>query len=490
MRWFVSLSGILCVLVGSHIPAAAEKRVALVIGNSSYVHVGRLSNPANDAKLMADTLKSVGFTLVGGTAQLDLDKAGLDRVVQDFGARLQGADVALFFYAGHGVQVRGANYLVPIGANPTKESDVDFQMLDTNLVLRQMEGAGTRLNIVVLDACRNNPFAGRGLRSGASGLATIQAPEGTLISFATQPGSVAKDGEDGNSPYTKALAKTIRRPGLDIFRTFNEVGLEVKRSTGGTQQPWVSSSPIAGSFYFAAAPAGVQTISPAPVVRADPCAAAADHWRSAEAIGTQAAFEDHLARFPTCAFAGLARNRIEALKKVAVVVPPAPSTVSAALEHAAADSLRRAGRPPGMTMVEQFSTWGVYVHAAEGKKKCFTMARPVISVPKRSPGKIHLIITTNPDKKVKEEISVLAGYVFKKSSDAVVEVGTTKVKMYTEGDGAWIQGALEERRLLQAMREGSVVIVKGTSESGTETTDTFSLRGLAQALDRVAGECL
>jgi len=249
-----------CGLIGSVASALAEKRVALVIGNSSYVNIPRLTNPVNDAKLMADTLKSLGFALVGNGPQLDLDELGLRRVVQSFGAQLQGADVGLFYYAGHGVQVKGANYLVPVGANPVKEADVDFQMLDTNLVLRQMESAGTRLNVVILDACRNNPLGGRGLRFAGNGLAQITAPEGTLISFATQPGNTALDGEDGNSPYTKALAQTLRRPGLDIFQTFNEVGLVVKRATKGVQQPWVSSSPIAGSFYFA----GVAATAPAP----------------------------------------------------------------------------------------------------------------------------------------------------------------------------------------------------------------------------------
>jgi TPR repeat protein len=234
--------------------AHAEKRVALVVGNSAYQNVGRLDNPTNDASLMADTLRDLGFTLVGGGAQLDLDKAVLDGAVQNFGQRIQGADVALFYYAGHGVQVRGSNYLVPVNANPTREADVDFQMVDVNLVLNQMQGSGTRLNLVLLDACRNNPFGGRGLRSSEGGLAQMRAPEGTLISYATQPGSVAQDGGDGNSPYTKALATTIRRSGLDIFQTFNEVGLAVKRSTGGSQQPWVSSSPIDGSFYFVSPP--------------------------------------------------------------------------------------------------------------------------------------------------------------------------------------------------------------------------------------------
>jgi len=244
--------------------ALAEKRVALVVGNSAYRHVSQLANPDNDARLIADTLSSLGFTLIGGGVQLDLDKPSFDRVVQRFGERLLGADVGLFYYAGHGVQVEGANYLVPVDANPKRKTDVDFQMLDTRLVLRQMEGAGTRLNVVILDACRNNPFGGRGLRSANGGLAQMQAPEGTLISFATQPGNVAVDGNDGHSPFTRALAATIRRPGLDQFETFNDVGLAVKQATGGTQQPWLSSSPIAGKFYFAGAAASAADASAKP----------------------------------------------------------------------------------------------------------------------------------------------------------------------------------------------------------------------------------
>lgn len=251
--------------------ASAEKRIALVVGNSAYQNITRLDNPRNDSTLMADTLSSLGFTLIGGHAQLDLDKSGLDNAVQNFGRQIQGADVALFYYAGHGVQVTGTNYLVPVSANPTREADVDFQMVDVNLVLRQMQGSGTRLNMVILDACRNNPFGARGLRSSEGGLAQMRAPEGTLISYATQPGSVAQDGSDGHSPYTKALAATIRTAGLDIFQTFNQVGLTVKRETGGAQQPWVSSSPIDGTFYFVAPAAAASSpqaaVAPSPEPR-------------------------------------------------------------------------------------------------------------------------------------------------------------------------------------------------------------------------------
>lgn len=326
-RLLSGASTILFLLAGFASTAFADSRVALVVGNSGYVNVSPLGNPANDARLMADTLHALGFTLVGGGAQIDLDKAGLDRMVRAFGSQLQGADVGLFYYAGHGVQVRGANYLVPIDANPTREADVDFQMLDANLVLRQMEGAGTRLNLVVLDACRNNPFGGRGLRATSTGLAQMQAPEGTLISFATQPGNVALDGEGGNSPYTRALAQTIQRPGLGIFDAFNEVGLAVKRATGGSQQPWVSSSPIAGTFHFSdlqnkddakpAAPAG------------DPAAQA---WAATKDTTSIAVLEEFIRQFASTPYASMARARLEELKGAQQAL--APTTAARPLQPA------------------------------------------------------------------------------------------------------------------------------------------------------------
>lgn len=230
---------------------AAARRVALVVGNAAYNHVEKLANPGNDAQLIADTLRGLGFSLIGGGVQQNLDKPHFDRMIRTFGQQIQGADVALFYYAGHGMQVEGTNWLLPVDANPTQARDVDFQLVDASLVLKQMDGAGTRLNIVLLDACRNNPFSVLGTRSIAGGLAQMRAPEGTLISFATQPGNVAADGSGANGPYATALATAMRQPGLDIFRLFNQVGLTVKRETRNAQLPWVSSSPIDGEFSFA-----------------------------------------------------------------------------------------------------------------------------------------------------------------------------------------------------------------------------------------------
>ena len=261
----ISLSTQIMLIVATFLflssPTFAENRIALVVGNSNYQNIARLNNPSSDARLMADTLRALGFAIVGDGAQIDLDKAAFDNAVRTFGRQLQGADVGLFYYAGHGLQVRGANYLVPVNANPVREADLDYELEDVGLVLRQMEGSGTRLNMVFLDACRNNPFGGRGLRALETGLAQMRAPEGTLISFATQPGSVAQDGSDGHSPFTRALARTIRKPGLGIFDALNEVGLAVKDKTGGAQQPWFSTSPIKGAFYFAS-PTGVSAPRP------------------------------------------------------------------------------------------------------------------------------------------------------------------------------------------------------------------------------------
>lgn len=248
---------LLCIGTAAH----AEKRVALVIGNSAYRVATPLNNPANDATLIASTLQSVGFVVVGGAAQLDLDNTGFDAALQSFKQALVGADVALFYYAGHGVETHGLNYLVPVDANPTEAADIFIQMTGLAGILETMEKSGAGVNILLLDACRDNPFHDRSARTIKAGLAQMQAPAGTLISFATQPHGVSLDGDDGHSPYTLALAQTMREPGFGLFKTFNEVGLAVEKATGGHQLPWVSSSPIASHFYFSARPAVVTPVS-------------------------------------------------------------------------------------------------------------------------------------------------------------------------------------------------------------------------------------
>jgi hypothetical protein len=230
--------------------AQAEKRVALVVGNGSYRFMAGLHNPANDARLMAQALRESGFALIDGGPQIDLDRPGMVRALRNFGRELGGDAVGLFYYSGHGIQVRDVNYLVPVDADPQRETDADLDLIDVRLVLRQMEEARNWLNMLILDACRNNPLAGRGLRSAGTGLARMEAPAGTLIHFATAPGKLAADGTGANSPYTAALVETMRQPGLGVLDMFNQVGLKVMASTAGAQEPWLASSPFRGQFYF------------------------------------------------------------------------------------------------------------------------------------------------------------------------------------------------------------------------------------------------
>ena len=258
----------LLILTAPMSAAFAERRVALIIGNSRYTTISPLTNPEHDAQLMAETLQSLQFTLLGGKAQLNLTKTAFERTVQEFGRALQDAEVALFYYAGHGLEVRGTNFLVPIEANLTNEADVDFALINTTHILRQMEGPRTRLKLLLLDACRNNPFAGRGWRALATGLAPMDAPAGTLISYATKPGAVAHDGTDGHSPYTRALAAMLRTPGLDVFNVFNKTAVAVKQSTQGAQEPWQTFSPLEGPpFYFSDAPPEL-ALTPTPTILA------------------------------------------------------------------------------------------------------------------------------------------------------------------------------------------------------------------------------
>ncbi|MBV8356522.1 MAG: caspase family protein [Deltaproteobacteria bacterium] len=342
-----------------------QRRVALVIGNSKYRNVTPLVNPSHDSHLVAKTLRSLGFTLIGGREQNDLDKSGFDRAIENFGDQIRGADVALFYYAGHGVQVRGSNYLVPIDANPTRESDVDFQFVDSETVVHQMEDAKAQLNLIILDACRNNPFGGRGLRAVAAGLAEMRAPDGTLISYATQPGSVASDGDKGDSPFTLALVHEIQQPGDDIFRVFNQIGLVVERESGGAQQPWVAASPIKGDFYFAgAAPSVPNTASTVP----DPDVV---FWQSIESSHDAADYQAYLKEFPDGRFAPLAHSRIAKYQHVTSPTDNSsttlamPSTPNASVGQQVAQHALRVTPTSERTPSEQSTPTAIEQYAAE-----------------------------------------------------------------------------------------------------------------------------
>ncbi|GAB4417310.1 MAG: hypothetical protein OHK0039_27500 [Bacteroidia bacterium] len=228
-------------------PQVTERRLALIVGNSNYQFGGSLRNPTNDARDFAATLQQMGFTVM---RYENLDQAGLKRAIDEFGARLKGHDVGLFFYAGHGVQVQGSNYLVPINAQLQNENDVEYDCVQADRVLAKMEAAGCSTNIVILDACRDNPFERSWSRSTqGQGLAFMNAPSGSIIAYATSPGNTASDGSGTNGLYTSALLQHIRTPGITIEDLFKRVRVSVMNQSGGRQTPWESTS-LRGNFYF------------------------------------------------------------------------------------------------------------------------------------------------------------------------------------------------------------------------------------------------
>jgi len=300
-------------------PALAETRVALVIGNGAYVHAPNLPNPAHDAQDVVAALKRSHFEVISGS---DVNEADMQDLAIRFSRAARTADVALFYYSGHAMQFNGVNYLMPVDAELKDEADLKrFTRVDD--VLNDLQQA-KNLRILVLDSCRDNPLAESLKRSigqsrGATirqGLIKMEAPLGTIISFSTQAGQTANDGDGRNSPYTASFLKRIEEP-KEIGEIFREVSTDVYETSGKQQLPELSLS-IVGNFYLNGNVS--VTVTPSQPA-ADPCASAETHWKAAVSVGTVAAYEDHLARFPGCAFSDLAKAKIEELKKTAALAP-------------------------------------------------------------------------------------------------------------------------------------------------------------------------
>jgi uncharacterized caspase-like protein len=292
--------------------ALAEKRVALIIGNSAYQYAPRLANPQNDAMDMAAALKKLGFQVLDG---FDLDKPAFDRKVRDFAMALQGAHVGVFFFAGHGLQVSGHNYLVPTDAQLSTVSGLDFEMVRLDLVHRTMEREA-QTNILFLDACRDNPLArnlarAMGTRSTeiGRGLAAVESGVGTLISFSTQPGNVALDGAGRNSPFAGSLVKHVSFSSDDLSAILIAVRNDVMEETQRKQVPWEHSA-LTGRFYFGG-PAQAATAPSAQLLSSE----AAEAWGVADRTNSIAAFEAFIRRFSDTYYGDLAKVRLAELKQ-------------------------------------------------------------------------------------------------------------------------------------------------------------------------------
>lgn len=292
-------------------PAFAEKRVALVIGNSNYDKVARLPNPANDAVLIADTLKGAGFDSID--LRRDLRVADMRRALRDFVDKAAEADVAVVYYAGHGIEVDGVNYLIPVDAILDRDRDIYDEALSLERVLVSVEPA-RKLRLVMLDACRDSPFTRSMKRTLASraigrGLAKVEPTNpNTLIAFASKAGSTASDGDGKNSPFTKALVNHVVKPGLDLRRAFGYVRDDVLKNTGNRQEPYVYGSlggddvPLVAAKPVAAGP------------QADPQTAVRRDYELALQLGTGDGWEAFLRTYPEGFYADLAKGQV---KKVA-----------------------------------------------------------------------------------------------------------------------------------------------------------------------------
>ena len=304
MQWR-TLIGAALLAAANLASAAVGDRVALVIGNGKYSNAP-LVNSVNDSRAIAESLREMGFTVI---ERENLTSKQIPGTLREFRTSLTPGSVALFFYAGHGLQIKGVNYLPAVDADINSEDDVPMQSIDLNRVLDILGESKTRLNLLFLDACRNNPYA-RSMRSGVAGLAKVDAPSGTLISFATRPGSTASDGGGGHGVYTEQLLSQMREPNVPVEQVLKRVGASVKRATRGAQEPWMEGS-IEGDFYFrgGAGPA----VAAGPV---DPLALELAYWDSVKSSSNPRDYQAYLDKYPNGQFAGLAKERS--------MNPPAP----------------------------------------------------------------------------------------------------------------------------------------------------------------------
>jgi uncharacterized caspase-like protein len=321
MRFLIAALSVAALLVSSN-AALADKRVAFVVGNGAYKNVAPLPNPAVDAKSMAALLRNVGFEVVEGT---NLARDKMTAKLLEFGKKAEGADVALFFYAGHGIAVNGTNYLLPVDADLKSEMDVKLgAAINVDLTLEQTM-ADAKVKLVFLDACRDNPFAAkirsaRATRSVSveSGLAEMKSGEGTLIAFATGPGQTALDGEAGtNSPFTRALVANIAAPGVEIQQAMTKVRAQVNEETGKSQLPWGHTNLI-GAVYLnpVAAKAGAPVEAPnTPAVATGPASEVElEFWRSVKDSSKPEELNAYLTNYPNGTFKSLALARIASLQ--------------------------------------------------------------------------------------------------------------------------------------------------------------------------------
>lgn len=466
-------------------PAAAQERVALVVGNGAYVNAKALPNPTNDAGDMAAVLRELGFSVVTGT---NTSKVEFDQKVREFARAVRTAKVAAFFYAGHGMQVAGKNYAIPIDAKLEGAADLAVETVDIDQVVSIMESDPNRVNLVFLDACRDNPLTRTFARnlpntraaSVGSGLNAIEAGRGTMIAFSTAPNKVALDGQGRNSPFTAALVKHIKTPGLDIAFVMRRVTADVEKSSGGTQVPWVHASLIS-DVTLAAGDAKVATPSPQPSPSPAPGPSndevAWNFVRGSDSI-------DELKRFKTT-FPN-SKFRVEADTRIAALETMQRSKQPPAVNQGASDGrIPLASLSATPTQLGHYNAWKTFVVMRDGARECYAIAASELARGWSGP---VLMITNRPSKKVRNEIS-MAQLEFRNETALTMQVKSRQIPMWVRGDSAWPKEN-DDETIVANMRSADDVRLWGTGKNGKPLEFKFSLKGFPDAAERSARECL
>lgn len=468
------------------VPAAAQERVALVIGNGAYTNAKPLPNPTNDAGDMATVLRELGFTVVTGT---NTNKVEFDQKVRDFARAVRTAKVAAFFYAGHGMQVAGKNYAIPIDAKLEGAADLPVETVDIDQIVSIMESDPNRVNLVFLDACRDNPLtrtfarnlpATRAANVG-SGLNAIEAGRGTMIAFSTAPNKVALDGQGRNSPFTAALVKHIRTPGLDIAFVMRRVTADVEKSSGGTQVPWVHASLISDVTLAAGDPkAAIQIPSPPPPAPAPGPSTDEVAWNFVKGSESIEELRRFKSTFPSSKFRVEADTRIAALEnaqrtsKPPAINPGAPS-----------GRIPLASLSATPTQLGQFGDWKVFTVLRDGSRECYSIVPANAGRGWAGP---VLMISNRPARKIRNEIS-FAQLGFRDNAALSFRVKEADFPMMARSDAAWTKNG-DDESIVTHMRSAGEAALKEIGQSKAKPALGFSLKGLPDALERSARECL
>lgn len=476
------LGALVAALAMAVIPAGAQERVALVVGNGAYINAKALPNPTNDAGDMAAVLRELGFTVVTGT---NTSKVEFDQKVRDFARAVRTAKVAAFFYAGHGMQVAGKNYAMPIDAKLEGAADLPVETVDIDQIVSIMESDPNRVNLVFLDACRDNPLtrtfarnlpATRAANVG-SGLNAIEAGRGTMIAFSTAPNKVALDGQGRNSPFTTALLKHIRTPGLDIAFVMRRVTADVERSSGGTQVPWVHASLISDVTLAAGDSKAANQIPPPPAPGPSNDEVAWNFVRGSESIEELRRFKT---TFPSSKFRVEADTRIAALESVQrASKPPAIN------QAPQGNRIPLASLSATPTQLGQYGDWKVFTVLRDGARECYGIAPANVGRGWNGP---VMMISNRPGRKIRNELS-FAQLGFRDNAALTLRVKAADFPMMARSDAAWTKNG-DDESVVTAMRSADEARLKGPGSAKASSELTFSLKGLPDALERSARECL